>query len=218
MLGAFCRLIRVEEAVLQGQGCVVRLAGLYHAQVWALQHSPVLASRRTHSSHILNLHKNSTVFLERQGCVRRLANHTMLRYIGCSVVLHTLAGSSLHSMYHPPCLTQWHLATGEVARGWAHVAGLLSWCGVCSSAASLPWPFRKCERWSREQLNISCVAEGGPHLLPAHGQGPQVGRLHREPHPLSGCCQACSCSGLPSQPRASLTQALFLLCSSMGPQ
>ena len=52
LLGA-CRLIRVEEAVLEGQGCVVRLAGLYHAQVWAVQHSPVLASRRSLSSHIL---------------------------------------------------------------------------------------------------------------------------------------------------------------------
>lgn len=30
---AWCRLIRVEQAILEGQGCVVRLAGLYHAQV-----------------------------------------------------------------------------------------------------------------------------------------------------------------------------------------
>ena len=74
LLSAFCRLIRVEEAVLQGQGCVVRLAGLYHAQVKALQHSPVLASRRTHLSHTLNLHKNSIVVLEGQGCARRLAD------------------------------------------------------------------------------------------------------------------------------------------------
>ena len=53
------------------------------------------------------------------------------------------------------------------------------------SAAVLPRPSRKWERWeSRKQLNTSCVAEGGPHLLPAHGKGPPVGRLHRESHPL----------------------------------
>ena len=28
-----CRLIKAEQAVLEEQGCVVRLAGLYHAQV-----------------------------------------------------------------------------------------------------------------------------------------------------------------------------------------
>ena len=30
---SWCRLVKVEHAVLDGQGCVVRLAGLYHAQV-----------------------------------------------------------------------------------------------------------------------------------------------------------------------------------------
>jgi len=30
---SWCRLVTVEQAVLEGQGCVVRLAGLYHAQV-----------------------------------------------------------------------------------------------------------------------------------------------------------------------------------------
>ena len=29
----WCRLIKAEQAVLEGQGCVVRLSGLYHAQV-----------------------------------------------------------------------------------------------------------------------------------------------------------------------------------------
>ena len=29
----WCRLVTVEQAVLERQGCVVRLAGLYHAQV-----------------------------------------------------------------------------------------------------------------------------------------------------------------------------------------
>ena len=38
-VAAPCRLLRCEQAVLEAGGCVVRLAGLYHAQVRSCLHS-----------------------------------------------------------------------------------------------------------------------------------------------------------------------------------